>query len=60
MIEELFTARAAIGAALTLEQQIFVSEHWRDLPAWLGTDAGREAVRLVVGEWQQSAAPRGD
>lgn len=45
-------ARAALGAALSTEQQLFVSEHWQGLAGWLRTDAGRDAARLVVDEWR--------
>lgn len=56
-VAALAQCRAALGSALSVEQQLFVSEHWRDLHVWLGTDAGRDAARLVVDEWMGSARP---
>lgn len=43
---------------LDKEQLEFLAKNWQMLPVWLGTDAGREAARLVVSEWM-STTPRG-
>lgn len=56
VVGELTVELFAFGSALSTEQQLFVSEHWRELHTWLGTDAGRDAARLVVEEWR-SARP---
>lgn len=45
---------AAIGGALSLEQQVFVSSNWRGLSRWLQTKEGREHARLLVDGWKDS------
>lgn len=42
----------AIGNALSLEQQLFVSANYPRILAFLNSDAGRQAVRNFVEEWQ--------
>lgn len=43
---------AALGGALSLEQQVFVSSKWRGLAAWLRTKEGREHAQLLVDGWK--------
>lgn len=51
-IAALAEARAAIGAALNRDQQIFVSANWPSMSLWLASDSGKESARLVVSEWE--------
>lgn len=46
--------RSALGAALSVDQQIFVTNNWQKLGVWLQTKEGRDAARLVADEWTAS------
>lgn len=49
-------ARSALGAALSVDQQIFVTREFPRLGIWLQTKEGRDMARLAVEEWQASNA----
>ena len=42
----------AIGNALSLEQQLFVSANYPNIIKFLNSDAGRQAIRTFVEEWE--------
>lgn len=42
----------AIGNALSLEQQLFVSAAYPNVMKFLNSDAGRQAIRNFIEEWQ--------
>lgn len=44
----------AIGASLNKEQQLFVSEHYKNIGEFLKTDKGKEAIVGFVKKWQES------
>lgn len=46
--------RQVIGAALTTEQQLFVSKNIAHLLAFAGTKDGQSAIRQFVADWQRA------
>lgn len=42
----------AIGNALSLEQQLFVSANYPSIMKFLNSDAGRQAIRNFIEEWE--------
>ena len=42
------------GAHLTMAQGQYIVKHFKDLPAFLATHQGREAVKAFVESWQAS------
>ena len=56
-LAQLMTAQAAIGNALTVPQQIFVSANYKKFAEYLNSDDGRTAVRKFVDDWQHSVEP---
>jgi hypothetical protein len=48
----LLNLKNAIGEALPLEQQLFVSTHYPDLVKYLHTDTGKKALQMFVEDWQ--------
>ena len=51
-INLLFNLKNAIGEALPLEQQLFVSENYVKLEMYLHTDAGKKALQTFIEDWQ--------
>lgn len=43
--------KAAIGAALNQEGQIFVSQAWQGIPAFLETAEGKKAIAAFMDAW---------
>lgn len=41
-----------VGAALSVQQQLFVSVNLPQLLAWLQTDLGKLALQTFVADWQ--------
>lgn len=50
-IAALANTRAALGNALSLDQQLFVSSNWAELSSWLSSNSGKDAARFMVDEW---------
>lgn len=53
-LQRFFEARHKLGQALNSEQQMFVSEHWQRIDAFLASEKGRTAAALFVDEWMSS------
>jgi len=51
-IEILVDAQKAIGGALSIDRQLFVSEHYLSLVEFLSSDRGRASVVLFVDAWR--------
>ena len=56
-IEILLQIRDAIGASLSSEQQLFVSEHYPKIASYMRTAQGRSAIQGFICNWQASIAP---
>jgi len=56
-IEILLQIRDAIGASLSSEQQLFVSEHYPKIANYMRTAQGRSAIQGFICNWQASIAP---
>lgn len=55
-IQSLILTRDGVGAALTQEQQVFVSANLMAMHKFIATNEGRAAVALFVEEWQRVSA----
>ena len=51
-IEILVESQKAIGSALSLDRQLFVSEHYLSLVEFLTSDRGRASIVLFVDAWR--------
>lgn len=54
-VQALVATRDAVGAALTIEQQRFVSAKLVEIHTFIATPEGKSAVQLFVEEWQKFA-----
>jgi len=52
-IAALAEARAALGTALSVDQQLFVSAHWHEIALWFASEPGKETARFAVDEWAE-------
>lgn len=52
MIAYLQLLQGAVGHALPLEQQLWVSAQYPQLPAFLASEEGRIAVQQFVADWK--------
>ncbi len=53
-VTQLDRIRTLVGAALTPEQQIWVSQHYSAFPAFIGSTEGKAAVADLVKKWIDS------
>ena len=56
-LEALLQIRDAIGASLSSEQQLFVSEHYPKIANYMRTAQGRSAIQAFVCNWQSAMTP---
>lgn len=54
MIGWLFQLRGSIGAALTEEKQIFVSQNYPNILNFTNSDAGKKAISEFVAAWSKA------
>jgi len=52
-------AKASVAAALSKEQQLFVSSALGEFQVFLETEQGRSAVKQFVTSWQDSVKEKG-
>jgi len=45
----------ALGCAIPVEQQLFISANYHSVLAFLESETGKTAVQMFVEEWQRSA-----